>query len=74
MLFTVTNAIPVTMKLIEMCGAKSPQFISIFTKAVLISSCEWDFIGEISTSALVILQCTVRLEGDLNGHTEYGIY
>lgn len=34
----MTNVIPVTMKLIEMCagGAKSPQVIYIFTKAMLI--------------------------------------
>lgn len=41
-LFTMTNVIPVTMKLIEMCGggakSKSPQFICIFTKATLIGT------------------------------------
>lgn len=52
-LFTMTNVIPSTMKLIEMCGgdAKSPQFICIFTKAILISSRESDCISRIPASA-----------------------
>lgn len=53
MLFTMTNVIPSTMKLIEMCGgdAKSPQFICIFTKAILISSRVSDCISRIPASA-----------------------
>lgn len=53
MLFTMTNVIPSTMKLIEMCGgdAESPQFICIFTKATLISSRVSDCISRIPASA-----------------------